>query len=331
MDRDQFLNSGLTLVNCALTGDPFCGFKKGGYYNITGDSMTGKSIWTLQLFAEAANDPIFDDYSFQHDNPEDGVHLDVSEVFGEKTATRIEEYASETAEEMYSKMKKHMKSGPTLGVVDSMDALTTLAELKKGDEIATAIEEGSTTTGIMSDGKAKVNSSNLRQMMKPLKDTGSFLFIISQTRDSVGTGFNPKTRSGGRALRFYAQTEIWLSNKKTLKKTVKGIDREVGQVVEFAVKKTRHSSFKTKVEVQLLNDYGFDDIGSCVDWLIQNKHWSGGKKIKAPEFKGEYSRADLIAYIEEKEVRHEKLRTLVGKVWTEIRDAIRPDRKKRYN
>ena len=132
-------------------------------------------------------------------------------------------------------------------------------------------------------------------------------------------------------MRFYAQTEIWLSNKKTLKKTVKGIDREVGQVVEFAVKKTRHSSFKTKVEVQLLNDYGFDDIGSCVDWLVQNKHWSGGKKIKAPEFKGEYSRADLIAYIEEKEVRHEKLRTLVGKVWSEIREAIRPDRKKRYN
>lgn len=331
LDRNQFLNSGLTLVNCSLTNDPYCAFKRGGYYNITGDSMTGKSILTVQLFAEAANDEIFDEYAFHHDNPEDGVHLDIAEVFGTSTAERINEYASETAEEMYSKMKRYFKKGPCIGVVDSIDALTTLNEMKKGDEIAGAIEEGQTVAGVMSDGKARVNSSYLRQLMRPLRDSGSLLFIISQTRDSLGTGFTPKTRSGGRALRFYAQTELWLSNKKTLKKTVRGVEREVGHIIEFSVKKTRHSSHKSKVEVPLLNDYGFDDIGSCVDWLMMNKYWDGKKKINATEFGVELSRQDLIAYIEEKSSRYEKLRELVGTVWNDIRKALRPDRKKRYN
>jgi hypothetical protein len=336
-DTDDYLSSGLTLVNLALTDNPFCAFKRGSYNFIVGDSMTGKSWFSTQLFAEAAHDPTFEDYTLVFDQPEDGVQFDVGSTFGQKTAERIrppryvdeQETSSETVEEMYSLARKFMKKGPTIEIVDSMDALTSLAEIKKSEKIAEGIEEGEETKGIMSDGKAKVNSMMLRQLMSPLQKHKSLFFIISQTRDAVGNMFSEKTRSGGKALRFYATTELWFSVRQTLKKTVKGQPRDVGALIQIKVKKNRHSSQRTTIDVPLLHDYGFDDIGSCVDWLCKN-HWKSGKTIDAPEFKVSLKRDALVAYIEDKESRYEKLKLLTGEVWLSIREGMKPKRKKRY-
>lgn len=339
-DTDNFLSSGITLLNLALTDDPFCAFRRGTYNYVVGDSMAGKTYFAMQLFAEASHDENFQDYSLIFDNPEDGAQIDVEENFGKQTAERLEPPfmmdegvwgSSETVEEMYSRIKKTFRKGPCLQVVDSMDALTSLAELKKADQIADAIEEDGDAKGIMSDGKAKVNSMMLRQIMKPMQKHESLLFIISQTRDSVGKMFSEKTRSGGKALRFYATTELWFSAVKALKRSVKGQEREVGNLVQIRVKKNRNSSQRPTVTIPLLHDYGFDDIGSCIDYLIDNKHWNGKSKIECPEFSDKaLNRASLIALIEAKPSRHDKLRTIVGEVWNEIRNATKPKRKKRY-
>lgn len=339
-DSDNYLSSGLTLLNCALTDDPFCAFKKGTYNFIVGDSMAGKTYFSMQLFAEAAHDDAFSDYKLIFDEPEDGALMDVAETFGAATEDRVRPPfmldddqwgSSETVEEMYSRAKKVFRKGPCLQVVDSMDALTSLAEMKKADQISESFEDDSEVKGIMSDGKAKANSMMLRQLMKPMQQHGSLLFIICQTRDSVGKLFSEKTRSGGKALRFYATTELWFSIKKTLKKKVKGQDREYGSLIQIKVKKNRNSSQRPVVEVPLLSDYGFDDIGSCINFLRENKHWTGEKKIVCPEFSDTpVSMGDLLAMVEEKPARQNKLRTLVGQVWNEIREATKPKRKKRY-
>jgi len=340
LDRSLFLDSGLTLLNLGMTGDPFCAFKRGGFFSIVGDSMTGKSLFLMQLYAEACRDSTFEDYKLVFDNPEDGVHVDIPDMYGESVASRVEPLwkdddgepvASATVEEMYSGFRRKMKSHSILGCVDSMDALSTMAEQKKDVEMDDAIDNNKETKGIMTDGKARANSAGLRSIQNVLKKNKSLLFIISQTRENLGSSFSGKVRSGGKALRFYSQGEVWFQTVKTLKKTIKGVDREAGQLVEISVKKTRTSSTKWKVQVPLLIDYGFDDIGSCVKWLIDNKHWKGGKKVTAPEFfEDPVSLSELISFLEEKPVRRTKLRRIVGKVWNEIKSQIRPDRKRRY-
>lgn len=337
---DDFLSSGLTLLNCALTDDPYCAFLRGTYNFIVGDSMAGKTYFSMQLFAEANRDPTFDDYTLIHDDPENGAQMDVAGIFGEGTASRITGHAvdedgtpipSVTVEEMYLKTKRLFKKGPCIEIVDSMDALTSIAELKKADKIEEAIDSETDAKGIMSDGKAKANSMMLRQVMGPMQASESLLFIISQTRDSVGKLFSEKTRSGGKALRFYATTEIWFSVKGKIKKSVKGIEREVGNLVQISIKKNRHSSQRPIVEIPLIHDYGFDDIGSCVDFLVKNKHWKGTGKIECPEFSDvAISREKLCVLIEHKESRQDKLKRIVGEVWNEIREATKPKRKKRY-
>jgi RecA/RadA recombinase len=339
-DSDNYLSSVITLLNCALTDDPFCAFPKSSYNYVVGDSRAGKTYFIQQLFAEAAHDENFDDYDLIFDEPEDGALMDRAELFGEVTEERVRPPfmiddetwgSSETVEEMYSRAKKAFKNGPCIQAVDSMDALTSLAELKKSEKIADAIEDEADTKGIMSDGKAKVNSMMLRQIMKPMKKHGSLLFIISQTRDSVGQLFSTKTRSGGKALRFYATTEIWFSIKKPLKRTIKKKEREVGNIIQISVKKNRNSSQCPTIEVPFLHDYGFDDIGCCIGFLVDNGHWKGDNKIVCPEFSSKpVARTDLIKYIEEKSARHDKLRVIVGEVWNEVREATKPKRKKRY-
>jgi RecA/RadA recombinase len=313
---------------------------KGSYNFIVGDSMSGKTYFSMGLFAEASHDENFSDYDMVFDEPEDGAQMDVAKCFGEATEDKVrppflmedESWgSSETVEEMYSRTKKAFKAGPTIQVVDSMDALTSLAEMKKADQISDAIEDDGDVKGIMSDGKAKVNSMMLRQIMKPMQRHGSMLFIISQTRDSVGKLFSAKTRSGGKALRFYATTELWFSVKQTIKKTIRKKEREIGKLIQIKVEKNRNSSQRGMVEIPLIHDYGFDDIGGCVAWLADN-HWKGTKKLECGEFsKTPLSATELIAFIEEKESRYEKLQNLVGEVWNDIREATRPKRRARYS
>lgn len=339
IDTDNYLSSGLTLLNCGLTDNPYCAFKKGLYNLIAGDSMSGKTWFAMQLFAEAAHDESFKDHKLIFDQPEDGALMDVADFFGQETADRIvpasydedgDPSDSETLEEMYSLAKKAFRKGPCIEFVDSHDALTCLAEMDKAEKIDAAVENDTSVAGIMSDGKAKVNSAGLRLLKKPLKAHGSIFFMISQLRDNLGFGFEKKSRSGGRALRFYASTEIWFTPIKTITKKVKGKDREIGNMISIKVKKNRNSSQRPTVIVPLIHDYGFDDVGSCVDWLREN-HWKGEKKINCPEFSTTpLSREDLIALIEEKLSRYEKLKRLVGKVWNEIRSNMKPQRKKRY-
>jgi RecA/RadA recombinase len=339
IDTDNYLSSGITLLNCGLTDNPFCAFKKGSYNLIAGESMAGKTWFAMQLFAEASHNEVFSDYKLIFDQPEDGALMDIGEHFGQDTEERIvppfylddeTHGASETLEQMYSLAKRAFKKGPCIEFVDSHDALSCKAESDKADKIDESVDNDTVITGIMSDGKAKVNSAMLRQLARPLKSHGSIFFMISQLRDNLGFGFEKKSRSGGKALRFYATTEIWFNAIKKLKKKVKGIDHEVGNLISIQVKKNRNSSQRPTIEIPLIHDYGFDDTTSCVEWLNKH-HWRATKQINCPELvKYPVTMKELISYVEEKASRQEKLRILVGEVWNDIRNTLKPDRKKRY-
>lgn len=337
----DFLSTGSTLLNLACTGKPHCGFAKGKYYFIVGDSVSGKTFLSLTCLAEASINPNFDDYRFIYDNVEDGALMDFEKFFGKAVARRVEppEYDeihdgfvhSTTIEEFYYHVDDALKKDkPFIYILDSMDGLSSEQEKDKFEDTKKAYRKGRETTGSYGDGKAKKNSSGIRQLLSPLRKTGSILIIISQTRDNMGFGFEKKTRSGGHALKFYACLEMWSSVKKKITKAIRDKSRQLGNECLIKVKKNRIIGKERSIVIPIYHSFGFDDVGSCVDYLIDEEHWRvKGNKILAKEFDFVGSKEKLIQYIEN-EGMEKDLRDIVGDVWTEIEEACNVKRKRRY-
>ena len=335
------VNTGSTLLNLACSDHPNCGFVKGGYYFLVGDSTSGKTWLSLSSFAEACRNRAFDDYRLIFDDVEGGAMMDIEHYFGAKVAERMETpgedgVCSDTVESFYYHITDLIEEGqPFIYVLDSQDALGSGASAKKFEEQKADYAKGKEQVGSYGDGKAKYHSENIRNVLAGLKRTGSILIIIGQTRDNLGMGFETKTRSGGRALRFYANLEIWTSVGSQIKKTIRSKDRTIGVNCLAEIKKNRVTgkTGKTRqVQIPIYYDHGIDDVGSCVDYLIAEGHWkkaAKGRRINAIDFEFEGTRDAIIRYIENENLEV-RLRKLVWKVWKEIDEESKVKRKRRY-
>lgn len=340
LKEENLLSTGSSLLNLASTGFAAGGFIKGKYHLVVGDTASGKTFLGLTCLAEACRNEQFADYRLIHDDVEGGALMSIRKFFGKALAERIEPPArdkngeslsSDTVEGFYYNLDDAFKQGrPFIYILDSMDALTSDAEEEKFLKKKEAARKGQVTTGTMTDNKAKINSTHLRLAQKKLRESGSILIIVNQTRDNLGFGFETKTRSGGRALTFYATTEVWSAKVKTLTKTVQGVKRDIGILSQIKVKKNRGTGKLQTVEFPIYHSYGIDDIGSCIDYLIEEKHWKQrGQKIQAPEFKVTASRDRLVKHIEDKGLE-KRLASVVEKVWKKVEEACRVNRKKRF-
>lgn len=353
LSKENAVSTGSTLLNLACTDNPDLGFLKGSYIYYVGDSTTGKTWLTLTCFAEASKNPAFKNYRLIFDDVEGGALMDMELYFGKDVAKRIEPPArykngdpkfSDTVQSFYYHMADIIEKGkPFIYVLDSQDALTSDQSEDKFKEQKKADEEGKDSAGSYGDGKAKYHSEHLRQILSGIRKTKSILIIIGQTRDNLGMGFSEKTRAGGRALRFYANIEIWLSIAGQINKSVMGKSRTVGVRTLAQVKKNRITGKIGKdrsVTIPIYQGLGIDDTGACVDFLIENEQWpeATGEKVEKKAKKVIYDTGDLmivgtreqiIQQIEEDNLEG-KLRKLTAQVWKEIEDACTPKRKRRY-
>jgi recombination protein RecA len=347
----QMLGTGCTTLNCAISGRPNGGYLAGTIVLYIGDSSSGKTWMALQALAQAMRSKYFSKYDLIYDNAENGALMSIEEYFGAAVAeklqpprgTRERPVYSSTVEEFYFNAQERVKKRPCIYILDSMDALSSMAEGDKFKKTKAAVRAGKETAGIMTDGKAKANSQGLRVLNNAVMENGSIVFIICQSREKIGAMFDSKTYAGGKGLKFYSCLEIWTSVVEKLKKQVRGKLRQVGVRSKVQLKKNRITGKEWSVEIAILRGYGADDVGACIDFLVDEKHWKKGKKgsdadddddtkgavIKAHDFEVEGSRDYLIKYIEDNNLE-KPLRQTVGEVWAEIEAACLPTRKKRY-
>lgn len=337
----DFLSTGSTLLNLACTGHPERGFIKGRYYFLVGDSTSGKTWLSLTCLAEASINPNFKDYRFIYDNSEDGALMSIEHFFGKCVAAKMEAprmckgepVYSETIEDFYYNVDDAIKDGrPFIYIEDSMDSLSSEAEGDKFDSNKKARRAGKESKGSYGDGKAKVNSSMLRRVIgKKLKQSGSILIVISQTRAKMNAMpfESPKTNSGGYALKFYACLQILSSVAGQIKKSVKGKQRQLGVDCKIRVKKNRITGRDRTVVIPIYHSFGIDDVGSCVDYLLDEKCWVKGDEIKAKGLGIKGSKKKIIRLIEQQGLEKD-LHELVGDVWNEIEEACVIKRKRRY-
>jgi len=272
------LSTGSTLLNLRLSGRYDGGLMPGKMMLIVGDSSAGKTFQALTMLAEAAHNPNFKDYELYYDDAENADEFDKNKLFGKQYAKRVQspypdKCGSETLEEFYYTLDSLLDKGkPIIYVMDSMDSVPSIDEEAKFDE-AKAFEKGNKPKGSYGDGKAKVNSQNLRKMMSRLESTG------------IGNTYVPKTRSGGNALKFYASYEVWMAPGAAIKTMVNKIDRPVGKTTKIKITKNKATGMVGEVEYPLYYHFGIDDAASMVDFLLAEGKWkSAGAYVDTDGF-----------------------------------------------
>lgn len=353
----KFFSTGSTLLNLAMTDNPFYGWPCGRMSNIIGDSSAGKSFLVLTGLAEAAHNPEFDDYLIVYDDVEFANTFDIKTLFGKKTYDRLQapRYVdgqprnSRTVEDWYANVMRLLDTGnPFIYVCDSTDALTSAAAVARGMDYVKeqdkndAEEESGVAVapevkGSYKTDKPKLFSEAFSSIMGGLAATNSCLLMISQTRDNLNAmGYgNQKTRAGGKALKFYATHEMWMTHIANIKKTSKGIDRKVGDTTRLKLTKNKVTGKQREVDFSLYYSYGVDDIGSCLTFLST----TGGypKSARSITIDNDFRGIHLSGTQEKvaKEISENpelllRLRLLVGDVWNDIESDVAFDRKAKY-
>lgn len=318
--------TGSTLLNLACSDTVDGGYGAGKMINLIGDSSSGKTILAWTMLAELSHRKEFDKYKLIYDDVEAALEININRMFGNITKKRVDLISSDTVEDFYGSIVSLVnKNEPFIYVLDSLDALTSVEEEKRADEYANEKENKS---GSFKTEKPRMVSEILRVIVKKIKSSNSMLVVVSQTRDNIGYSsmFQPKTRSGGKALKFYCTHEIWLAVGKKFKE----MEREIGAVIGIKITKNKLTGKRRNIEFPLYYDYGIDSIGANINFLVEEKHWKKtGTNIEATDFEVSYPMKKLIKFIEDQSLE-EALDEIVGNKWNEIEEKIKLNRKSRY-
>ena len=345
--------SGSIMLNLACSNTYRAAYQLGRMVNLIGDSSSGKTYLALEMLAQICQRPEFDDYRIIFDDAESALSMDIKELFGPELDERMEfpwykkkikdpatgkrtllmEYsASETVEDFHLNVRDALKNGKCIYVLDSFDALTSEQDEEKVEDQMKAREKGEDTTGSYRMAKPKRASEMFQDVISKLQNTESFLLIISQTRANVEPGsFEKRTRSGGKALKFYASHEIWLAVKAKVRAKVEGSNstRIVGSDIIARVSKNKLTGTYRDVAFDHLHGYGCDDIASAIDFMVKD---GGIKKSGAKvTWRGnEYGSTNkLIDAIEDGNMEKRLFQDAEAR-WNEIEQELKPTRKPKY-
>jgi RecA/RadA recombinase len=237
------------------------------------------------------------------------------------------DFVSDTIQDWYRNVFSVIREGrPFIYVLDSFDSLTSEEEVDRANK---DVKGKGNETGSYKTEKPKLASEILRVTASQIRKMEAFILIVSQTRDNIGFGamFQPKVRSGGKALKFYSSHEIWLAMDKQEKK--KG--RVIGNKVMAKVTKNKLTGKRRTANFPIYYDYGVDDLTSMINFLVEEGYWKkNGNKIVAHDFNIEGLKPTLIKSIEQNKME-EDLRSLVGSLWNDIEDSLRLERKGRFD
>ena len=308
--------------NCTLGG----GWPISRIANIIGDESTGKTLMAIEACANFAE--MFPKGNIYYRESESAFDEPYAEALGMPVdrVKFIEPDDFVTVEDFYADLVKAVRDcqkRDTYGlyIVDSLDALSDNAEQKADFDAAS-----------YNTNKAKQIGKLLRMCKAEVSKARMCLIIISQTRDRITEGFmarfaKKKTRSGGKALDFYASQCLWLSHLNTLNATRAKVKRPVGIRIRAKCEKNKISLPYRTCEFTIRFGQGIDSLASSLDWLEEVERW---KDVIDVTRKTYMQRVDEMS---DKEYWQEALRVdqAVTGLWEETEQLFLEGTRRKYN
>lgn len=293
MNAVRFL-TGCKLLDMAVGGAAgVYGFPGGKFINIVGDKSAGKTFLSNEIIAWAYHNLDRKKFRWVYDDCESGYSFDSRSMYGFDILS--DNVRSTSVEEAFCNISNFADSLKNdqfgIYVLDSLDALTSTEQNDRAAERLKAFENDKVfDKGSYGMGKQKYLSQEFfPQLCGKIQNKNILVIIISQIRENVDMfSFEKYTRSGGKALDFYAHSVIWLATCKKVEKA--GV--AVGVVVKAKTTKSKTPRPFRGCFVSFIYDYGLDGIGSGIDYLfdlrtlkgeLNNKaralQWDGGGKL----------------------------------------------------
>jgi recombination protein RecA len=306
----EFISSGSWTLNLALTGQIDKGFPLGKIINIVGDKSSGKTLVTLECIATEyhKNKNLEIDYI----DAEADMNFDTETLYKFKLEPIFLDTIEKWKKHLIGKINNNKKE--LISILDSLDNIDSENEGEKGYHLE----------------RIKTLNQFFRQAKSGLKKKQGLLIIISQVRENIGVTFGKKLkRNGGKALGHNSSQEIWLAECKKIKKG----DDVIGITVKAKVEKNKVWRAWREVFIDILYDYGIDNISSGVDYLFDLKDKQTGKCKKTGEFvfnNIEFKkRSSLISYIEENKL-DDLLKTEMQKKCDIKEEDLTPNRRSKF-
>lgn len=335
------------------------GWAQGRVGNIVGDTSTGKTLGMIELCAN---------FVLLYPNPRKGLirYREVESAFDEPYAVAVglplkrvdfhRKSPVSTVEDFYEdlctfcdkvegvqfvayvKVKRKdgtgtkfvRKTKPIAGAVKADAGLYILDSLDAiGDDAEEGAEFGANSFG---GKKPKLMSQLFRRIVRRLERLNVTLLIVSQVRDKIGVMFGKKhTRTGGKALDFYASQILWLTEKGKIVETRGGVKRKVGVWIGARCEKNKVGLAWRDCDFPIRYAYGIDDFEAGLTWLLEVRL---AAKLGLSE--GKQGRKDAAEYLKaldamqpaELQAERVRLNGVLDEAWWKIERRFLPVRKK---
>jgi len=263
-DVSDWVSSGASMLDVAISNRPYGGFPVGRIAEITGLEQSGKSLVSAHLLAETQKKggvAVLID-------TENAVSREFLEVIG-VDVSKLLYVAAETVEQCFEITETIIENVR----VASKDRLVTIVV----DSVAAASTEKEMDADYGKDGyatdKAIIISKAMRKITNLIGRQKITLVFTNQLRQKMNAMpfSDPWTTSGGKAIAFHASVRLRLKGMGSIKAKVNGVDRIVGIKVRAQVVKNRMGPPLRHADFEVMFDRGIDNCGSWLNIMKENK------------------------------------------------------------
>jgi len=297
-DVTDWISTGSTILDLAISNKPHGGFAAGRIAEINGLESSGKSLIGAHALASTQRK----DGLAVYIDTESAVSSEFLQSIGIDTDKMLYVHLEtvedifDTIETIVTKIRESDKDKLVTILVDSLAAASTKVEMDADFD-----KDGWATA------KAIVISKAMRKITNLIARQRVCLIFTNQLRQKLGVMFgDPWTTSGGKALPFHSSTRIRLKNMGQIKDTKKNT---IGIKIRAQVIKNRLGPPLRSAEFPLYFDKGIDDFGSWLEvlkahnlvkqggaWYTMNDHTGKELKFQSKDFQSLMADVDFQEY-----------------------------------
>ena len=259
-DVTDWISTGSTLLDLAISNKPHGGFAAGRITEINGLESSGKSLIGAHALATTQRK----DGLAVYIDTESSVSSEFLQAIGINTDSMLYvhletvEDVFDTIETIVTKIRESNKDKLVTILVDSLAAASTKVEMDADFD-----KDGWATA------KAIIISKAMRKITNLIARQRVCLIFTNQLRQKLGVMFgDPWTTSGGKALPFHASTRIRLKNMGQIKDTKKNV---LGMKCRAQIVKNRLGPPLRHADYDMYFDRGIDNYGAWLTVLKEHK------------------------------------------------------------